>query len=282
MSSRNFLPFYVGDYLRDTQRLRGPTEHGIYLLLMFNYWSEGEALPDDMALLRQITGGSEAKIRPLLEKYFVLTNGLWCNARLDKEIEKALMYHERAKKGAAGRWSQAQDKDKPKDDSSMSLSDAPITITTNHNHNHNHNHAITTLKNDPPSPPTADKKKVDSELRKYTDSAINILTYLNAMAGTNYQAVAGTLKYIVARLKEGTDEETCFAVVRMKVAEWQGTHMHSNLKPSTLFNSVKYPEYVGQLGTQATSSPGLQTAAAAAEFKEELSGDGGKLIEHQK
>lgn len=276
MSRRNFLPFYVGDYLRDTQRLGSATDHGIYLLLLFNYWAEGEALPDDLLLLKRITGGNEGKIKAILERYFVLDGEVWRNARMDKELDKSLVYHERAKKGAAGRW---KDKDDDKDASSTCLDDAPITITTNHNQNHNHSITKTSPQDYDVPPSTADNKKDDSGLRKYTDSAIKILSYLNAMAGTNYQPVAGTLKYIVARLKEKATEEECFAVVRMKVAEWQGTHMHSNLKPSTLFNSVKYPEYVGQLGTQATSSAGLSTAASAAELKEEIKQ--GNLIEHK-
>lgn len=48
-----FIPLYIGDYLRDTAHLT-PQRHGIYLLLIFHYWTN-ESLPKTESELQIIT-----------------------------------------------------------------------------------------------------------------------------------------------------------------------------------------------------------------------------------
>ena len=56
MSSRHWIPIYVGDYLRDTVELT-TQEHGAYLLLLFAMWSSPDGtLPNEPIKLRRITG----------------------------------------------------------------------------------------------------------------------------------------------------------------------------------------------------------------------------------
>jgi uncharacterized protein YdaU (DUF1376 family) len=40
MSSLPYMPFFVGDHLRDTRHLT-TEEQGAYLLLIFEYWTKG-------------------------------------------------------------------------------------------------------------------------------------------------------------------------------------------------------------------------------------------------
>lgn len=47
------MPFYVGDYLRDTAHLT-PAEHGAYVLLLLQGWIGGAKLPPDERRLRTI------------------------------------------------------------------------------------------------------------------------------------------------------------------------------------------------------------------------------------
>lgn len=109
-----WMPFYVGDYLRDTGRLT--TEgHGAYLLLILDYWTSGAALPDDddqLAAIVRLPLQRWQKLRPLLEKFFRVDNGVWWHKRVEQEIYQANAITElRSIAGIAGanaRWSHKQ------------------------------------------------------------------------------------------------------------------------------------------------------------------------------
>jgi uncharacterized protein YdaU (DUF1376 family) len=115
------MPFYVGDYRRDTGHL-GTLEHGAYLLLIMHYWECGP-LPDDEMLLRRITLLSAKQwhcVWPTLKPFFMLEyhtssarNGqtweanakqvlsnCWHHKRVDAELEKYEML--KAKRQIAG------------------------------------------------------------------------------------------------------------------------------------------------------------------------------------
>lgn len=104
-----WMPFYVGDYLGDTQRL-STEQHGAYLLLIMDYWRNGPA-PDDDEVLRQITKLEKAawkKHRPTLQRFFTVENDTWCHKRIDSELINATANSERrsakAKAAAEARW----------------------------------------------------------------------------------------------------------------------------------------------------------------------------------
>jgi uncharacterized protein YdaU (DUF1376 family) len=108
-----WMPLYVGDYLGDTQRLT-TEQHGAYLLLILDYWRNGPA-PDDDSILQQITKLDKAgwkKHRPALARMFQIEGGEWKHKRIDAELGNATANAERrtdkAKKGAAARWSKQE------------------------------------------------------------------------------------------------------------------------------------------------------------------------------
>lgn len=86
--SRQWMPLYVADYLRDTRRLTA-AEHGAYLLLIMEYWTAGK-LPDDDKQLARIASMSAVewkRARPNIEGFFLA--GWKGHKRLDKEIAKS-------------------------------------------------------------------------------------------------------------------------------------------------------------------------------------------------
>ena len=87
MSGPQFMPFYVGDYLRDTQHLTAE-QHGAYLLLLMACWTLG-ALPDNERELARIAKLSIIKWRRFLsnfENFFAKnSDGLWHQKRIDRE-----------------------------------------------------------------------------------------------------------------------------------------------------------------------------------------------------
>ncbi|EUC21464.1 conserved phage C-terminal domain-containing protein [Paraburkholderia hospita] len=79
-------------------------------------------------------------------------------------------------------------------------------------------------------------------------AATEIIAYLNAKVGSNFQPVKANLALVKARLAEGASSEDCRAVIDAKAAEWKDNpEMRKYLRPSTLFSPTKFAQYVGQL-----------------------------------
>lgn len=110
MSGPQFMPFYVGDYLRDTQHLT-TEQHGAYLLLLFACWSMAR-LPNNDGQLMAITRCEDPEkwlnLRKTLEPFFRISHGHWWQKRIKKELGHASKTHsllsEAGQKGAANRW----------------------------------------------------------------------------------------------------------------------------------------------------------------------------------
>ena len=100
-----WMPFYIGDYLRDTSRLT-VEQHGAYVLLIFDYWMKGPP-PDDSRVLRAITKTSVSQwraISPVLKPYFTVTPTVeWRHKRIDEvKEEQEEKYRRRQEAGKAG------------------------------------------------------------------------------------------------------------------------------------------------------------------------------------
>jgi len=104
------MPFYVGDYLRDTMHLT-PVEHGTYLLLICSAWTTQGRLKNDDKLLASIAKASDeewVKLKVVMSKFFKRTPHWWVHKRVDSELKKAAHIHQvrekAGKKGSANRW----------------------------------------------------------------------------------------------------------------------------------------------------------------------------------
>src|SRR6185312_5311031 len=96
------MPFYIGDYLRDTQHLNAE-KHGAYVLLIFAYWAAGRPLVDDddhLATICRMPAKRWRAIRPVIERFFQVETGEWHHKRIDAELAKA--EHNISKRRAAG------------------------------------------------------------------------------------------------------------------------------------------------------------------------------------
>lgn len=113
-----WMPLFIGDYLRDTNRLT-TEQHGAYLLLIMDYWTNG-APPDEDDVLASITRLSTAawkKSRPAISRLFRISDGAWHHKRIEEELKNAAENSkkntERAKKAAAKRWQKQSLDDAP-------------------------------------------------------------------------------------------------------------------------------------------------------------------------
>lgn len=101
-----YMPFFVGDYLKDTRHLT-LEEHGAYLHLIMEYWAKG-CLPNDDAQLARIVGVPlpkwQKKMRPVMQALFY--DG-WRHESLDLQLVYAADRKKRAEKAANARWEDA-------------------------------------------------------------------------------------------------------------------------------------------------------------------------------
>ena len=130
-----FMPFYWGDYWRDTAHL-SDSEHVSYLRLISHYWQHG-SLPDSDSRLARIAGRSASEweeMRQTLKDFF--SDG-WHHARIERDIARQTEVNEansvRAKKAANARWNA----------SSITQASLEQSLTNaNQNQNQNHNQII--------------------------------------------------------------------------------------------------------------------------------------------
>lgn len=147
MSQAPAMPVFTDALIGDTTHLTAE-EFGAYCLILFATWrNNGVPFDDDnMRLCRiaRIEPRRWARVRPVLVKFFDLSDGKWNQKRLEKEwIRTQNLISIRRQKGMAGaeaRWLKTQETD---DSSGTALSNGPANGTSNAqrygNHNHNHN-----------------------------------------------------------------------------------------------------------------------------------------------
>lgn len=125
-----WMPLYIADYLADTTELT-TFQHGAFLLLLFTYWRNGKALPDNDAALAQIARCSlrewRANRAPIAQKFDV-ASGIWWSKRLEEELAKAKAHFDaKTKAGAEGARRRWQKDSRPIAEASVrqSQTDAP-------------------------------------------------------------------------------------------------------------------------------------------------------------
>lgn len=134
--SQPWMPLYIADYLADTRRL-STLEHGVYLLLIMEYWRNG-GLPNDEGQLARIAGLSVKewnRARPAVYPFF---HDGWKHKRIDKELAETASRSDSARRAANERWEKKRDANayataSPAHQDGISASIAetmPITTTT--------------------------------------------------------------------------------------------------------------------------------------------------------
>ena len=124
-----WMPLWIGAYLADTMSLT-TVQHGAYFLMLMAYWREQKALPDSNEELRSITKTDKSewkKMRPTLEKFFRIGDGVWWHKRVEAEMaasrERSSKAAAKAKAGADARWGKT-----PKHSFNDATSNAPSML----------------------------------------------------------------------------------------------------------------------------------------------------------
>jgi uncharacterized protein YdaU (DUF1376 family) len=88
MAALPYIRLYPADYLADTAHLTA-MQHGIYLLLIMNYWQRGGPLPNDDARLAKIAKVSLRdwmRNRDEICDFFTVVESHWRHPRIDAEL----------------------------------------------------------------------------------------------------------------------------------------------------------------------------------------------------
>lgn len=92
------------------------------------------------------------------------------------------------------------------------------------------------------------KRKSKSECdAKLKNEAIHILQFLNDKTNRNYRPVDSNLYLIMSCLESGVSVDQCRQVIAKKSREWRDKKMKEYLRPATLFNPIKFEQYLGEL-----------------------------------
>lgn len=91
--------------------------------------------------------------------------------------------------------------------------------------------------------PTAPPETQESKLNAQADE---VISYLNEKAGKHYRTVESARCILRGRFRDGFTVADCKKVVDNKVSEWKGTEMEKYLRPSTLFQALKFDGYLNQ------------------------------------
>lgn len=103
MAALPYMQLYIADYLADTMHL-STEEHGAYLLLMFNYWQTGRAIPKNrLAKIARVSSERWGAVEESLREFFTDNGTEWVHRRIEDDL--ALVRETLAKRSAAGKAS---------------------------------------------------------------------------------------------------------------------------------------------------------------------------------
>ena len=103
----NYYQHHIGDFIRDTSRL-SDSQSMAYLRLIWMYYETEQPLENDIDAIAFKIGANASDVNQILKHFFFLhDDGLWHQARCDKEILAYRTKSEKAKKGANARWENA-------------------------------------------------------------------------------------------------------------------------------------------------------------------------------
>ncbi|QYM99525.1 DUF1376 domain-containing protein [Pseudomonas protegens] len=110
MAALPYMQLYVADYLADTMHLT-TEEHGAYLLLIFNYWQTGRAIPKArLARIARLSNERWTDVEQSLNEFFNDNGEAWVHERIERDLEA--VHATQNQRSAAGKASAEARKNK--------------------------------------------------------------------------------------------------------------------------------------------------------------------------
>lgn len=103
MAALPYMQFYVAEYLADTAHLDAE-ENGAYLLLIFNYWQTGKAIPKKrLQKVARVSNDRWTDVEEALSEFFTDDGDCWIHDRIEADL--AAVEEAQAQRAAAGKAS---------------------------------------------------------------------------------------------------------------------------------------------------------------------------------
>lgn len=241
MSKKHWMPFFIGDYLKDT-RILSQGQHGAYVLLLFHYWESRKPIPYDEAQQNRIAlafSDEEAdNVRFVLNEFFQKTGSGYIHKRLDELIEKANAKAEKSRENGL-KGGRPKIENNPEKTQQVSKTKAKENPTETHEETQN----ITIPDPEPEEEFNklrlgADAPDRESKKSKISDAARDLSAHLKEKLkkrGQDYFPKdwhLGTGSVFEAMLKNGCSQPDLMACIDWAVLEWKvrdtvthGTHI---------------------------------------------------------
>jgi len=124
----HYYPFNIGDYRKDTSRLNF-IEHGIYRILIDEYYLTEHPLNKDVSLLMRECGVRLPEeieaFKFIIDKFFVLNDDGYYHYGCDKVLKKIYAKSESARKSVEARWAR-KNTNVPKSDTNVYVEDTNV------------------------------------------------------------------------------------------------------------------------------------------------------------
>jgi uncharacterized phage protein (TIGR02220 family) len=247
----NYYNHHIGDYAAATEHLTW-LEDLAYTRLIRIYYRTEKPIPLDKGqvfrLVRAVSKQEREAVESVLCEFFTRQDDGYHQKRCDEELAHMQEKSEKARQSVGKRW---QKTDTNVDTNVHTKADTNVLLGQQCEGNTPNSQYPIANSQEPvekeKATPLSGKPDV-LRLNGYRREAQEVLDFLNAKTGSNYQAVDSNLKLIAARLKEGATVDDCRAVVAMKVREWGNNELMADyLRPKTLFNSTNFAQYRGKL-----------------------------------
>jgi uncharacterized phage protein (TIGR02220 family) len=246
----------IGDYSKKAGRL-SLLQHGVYTQLIDACYDR-ERFPTREEAIDWVWASTTEEIEAVefvLRKFFALQDGVYVQNRIAEEIAD---YHEFCEKQAAkGKTGGKPKKADGQETEPNGLENKPaglpvesqalpvVTLTTNQEPLTTNQIEESLSGKEPDLEPPVVEKPKNADLKA---QASEVLQFLNSKTGRNYQPVNGTLKPLMARLREGFTVTQCRQVIAKKTRDWAtDPKMEPYLRPKTLFAQENFANYFGEL-----------------------------------
>ena len=250
MSKDPAVLFYTADFMSGVVGLT-MQERGQYISLLCQQHQQGHLSEKTICLLLGISSVSE--IPDVMEKFKVDEDGKFYNERMELEAVKRHNFVKSRKENAKLGGRPRKNDQIPSGKHVEKHTDKRMG-----NENEDVNKDVVECEDTKDGKDT-EINVVEDDTEKVIDECI---AYLNLVANRSFKPKTESIrKFIRARIRDGYEIDDFKRVIDNQWFKWKGTDMEEYMRPSTLFNAEKFPNYINAPDYSKQAVPKFQNKA---------------------